>query len=127
MKLDNGPVDLDDTIQPFARSKKQPYRDVMSQESPDSVELLDTEPKHDRPRRSERLNKTTWGPSKVTRAFMGSTENLLVLPSALQALPATKLKDDPWEHKINHSSLCEDHEHLRIYHAKLDLMGSFNV
>ena len=56
---------------------------------------------------------------------MGSTGNLLVLPSALQALPAIKLKDDPWEHKTKHINLHEEHEHLRGYHAKLDLMGSF--
>ena len=83
LKLDNGPVDLDDSIQPFIRSKKQPYRDVMHQDTPDSGEVTIAEPIHDRIRRSERLNQTTWGPSKVAKALMGSTGYLLVLPSAL--------------------------------------------
>ena len=78
----------------------------------------------DRPRRSERLNKFTWAPSKVTKALLGSTGDLLVLPSSIQALPAIKLKDDPWEHKSNYTSLYDEHECLRAYHAKLDLMGS---
>ena len=58
---------------------------------------------------------------------MGSTGNLLVLPSALQALPVMKLKDDPWEHKVNYASLLDSHETLRCYHAKLDLMESSNT
>ena len=123
LKLDNCPVGIDESIQTFTRSKKQAYKDIVYQGSPDSGEVntLIMEPMKDRPRRSERL-KTTWGPSKVTRALIGSTNELLVLPSAIQALPVIKLKDDPWEHKTSYSTLINDQENLRAYHAKLDLM-----
>ena len=66
------------------------------------------------------------GTIKITKAFLGCTHNLLLLPFSVQAIPAIKLKDDPWEHMTKYNELCDNHEPLRAYHAKLDLMDAMD-
>ena len=46
------------------RSMIQPCKDVVYQESPDSEEASNPKSKQNRPRRSERLTRMTWDPSK---------------------------------------------------------------
>ena len=83
LKLNKGLADLDDSTHQLTRSKKQPYKDVVYKESPNSGETNNPILTKDRPRRSERLNKTTWGPSKITKTLLRSITELLVLPLSI--------------------------------------------
>jgi hypothetical protein len=121
LMLDNTPLTIDEEINTFPRIKKQSYKDVEYQ-SDYAPEEAKEENRKLPPRRSERLKKSTiWAPSKVTKALLGSTSNILLLPSSLQALPSFKLLDDPWQHIPGLGELSNKDEALRAYHAKLDL------
>ena len=122
LKLDNDLLPIDDTIETYTRTKKQPYKQVKYKEEYNPPEFEDKVPVL---RRSERLNKspkTTWKGTKSRKAMSVNGKTMLV-PSKLHAVPVKGLLNQPLIHldpiKL---SLDENSENLRAYHARLDLM-----
>ena len=124
--MDNVPIPVDDSIKIYVRSKKKPYKEVSHKSTyvPTESQVKVTQMK---PRRSERLRQTaTWAPSKVTKAMKVSHNGILILPSAIHALPAySGFPVDPVKMRL--PSPLKDfkiEEKTRVYHAQLDLLAS---
>lgn len=124
LKLDNDKLIIDETIESFTRTRKKPYKEVTYDKKyvPPEFEgkvpiLKPSEWLKDKP-------KTTWEAAK-SRKTMHVNGRTLVVPSAIQAIPAIGLnksslfKPDPIP-----LSLDEKHEDLRAYHARLDMIQS---
>lgn len=132
LQLGSVPLEIDESVQHFPRIKKKPYKEVDYGTNFNPTETKNRHQRHmhlgsrhSRDRRSERLKKTTCGPSKIpSKALLSCSNDELLLPSSLQAIPAVKLCDDPWGHIPKYHELDAEHELLRVYHAKLDLMSN---
>ena len=122
LQLDNEVLAINETIESFTRSKKQPYKYTKYKEEyvpPDFQEEVTTL------RRSERIKeqpKTTWTSSKSRKA-MSVNGKTIIVPNSIQAIPYKGLVDKPLIHtKSTPLSLDFKDESLRAYHARLDLM-----
>ena len=122
--LDNDKLDIDESIDQHPRTKKLPYKDIKYKDKyvPPTFQDPITSPVTN-PRRSERLKKppgTTWTASR-TRKTMTVNGRSIIVPSSIQAIPSKGLNSKPL--CLSKATLLNpQHEELRAYHARLDMM-----
>ena len=118
LKLDNQSMNIDESIKSFPRSKKKPYKEIKYKEAV-IPKKFDNDIQE--PRRSERIKNTSWTGTRQSLTVNGKR----LLPTSIHALPSKGLKDIPLVHtKPIPLTLNKQHEELRAYHARLDLMES---
>lgn len=123
LKLDNNLLPMDESIKTFTRLGKKTHKEMKYKKLYIPPE---TPPKpHEMPqtnRRSKRL-ETKWEASKDRAVHFTNVENVIILPSCIQATSGIGLKDVPLKYdQAPPLTPQTSHERLRAYHSRIDLL-----
>jgi len=123
LQLNNTQLPMDESIQTFTRLKKKPHKEIKYKEVYIPPETSHKPHEVSQPNRRSKRLQTRWEASKERKAHFTNTENVIILPSCIQAMPGIGLKDVPLVHDHAPPLIPQtSHERLRAYHSRIDLL-----